>query len=471
MAVDDFNNIYINPLFSVFQLSLEECSGVLAHEATHIFRKHFFRVLDRDRYTWNIATDFNINMNLLRDGHKLPAEGCIPVNKGSRWVIPTATLKSLDPTYKGGEFDITDLAAEEIYAFLKKNVNMQQPGEGQGGQGGQPGEGQGGQGGQPGEGQGEGQPGEGQGGQPGEGQGGQGKGKVKNLDDHIYKDGGDGTPEVASVNGEELPGKFKPRDEATDKGEREAQAENIKKKSIEEANKEHKGGGGRGTGTGVPEDLQIEEKVPTVDWRTILRKYLTLGAKTYYDMKKPNKRALAAGYYAPRMVRVQNRLDALITLDTSGSISDGAIKVFVSEVLGIIKAAPHIRALIVFWESHAYSPLGSKPFFIQGDQMSLDQARKSLSSLRISRGGTNLSSVVPYYNKIKSTVPDFKPQVMVTFTDGMIEAYPQLPTDIPFDRRIFLINNLGGRGGSVLVGDDSIVKKAGKWVYGVKVEG
>jgi hypothetical protein len=409
-------------------------------------------------------------MNLLRDGHKLPAEGCIPAQKGSRWVIPTAVLKQFDATYKGGDFDITDLAAEEIYAFLKKNVNMQQQqqdgqgGEGEGGEG-QEGEGQGGEGqgqGQGGQGQGAG----GQGGQPGKGRG---SGKpVKNLDDHIYKDKGDERPGVATKNGEELPGKFTPKEDATDKGEREAQAENIKKQSIKEANK---GSNGRGTGSGIPQDLQIEEQVPTVDWRTILRKFLSLGSKAYYDMKKPNKRALAAGYYAPRMVKVQNSLDALITLDTSGSISDGAIKVFVNEVIGIIKAAPHIRALVVFWESHAYSPLGSKPFFIEGDNVSIDQARKALSSLKISRGGTLLSSVVPYYNKIKATVPDFKPKVMITFTDGFIEGKPQLPTDIPFDRRIFLINNLGGRAGQVLVGDDSIVKKVGKMVYGVKVEG
>jgi predicted metal-dependent peptidase len=300
--------------------------------------------------------------------------------------------------------------------------------------------------------------------------------KQQEMDQHIDTESGDSQPEgVSEVEGDgeksEVSGRFKKTDAETtqkSKGEKEAQATNITNQAAQEAKRESS----RGTGSGMPSELEIEIKAPSVNWKSVLRQFLSLGSKAYYNIKKPNKRALAAGYYAPKMERVYNKLDAVITLDTSGSISEGMIRTFVSEVVAIIKAAPNVRVLVIFWEAHAYSPLpGGEPFIIEASRMSIDQAEKNLKSLKISRGGTLLSSITSYYQKVKSTIPGFKPAVLITFTDGYIEEDPILPADIPFDKRVFLINNLSMSGQKTMAGDDSIVKKVGKHVMGVKVEG
>jgi len=433
MAVDDFHNIYINPFFALNELTLEEVSGVLAHEASHIYRKDFARRGNRDPQLWNVAADYVINKILLRDGHKLPSFGCLPVNKNNSWWIDFT-----DPlTGTHLKIDITDMMTEDVYDALlqnwKKNKEMQQLIQ-------------------------------------------KLIEKQQEMDQHIDTESGDSQPEgVSEVEGEggksEVSGRFKKTDAETtqkSKGEKEAQATNITNQAAQEAKKE----ASRGTGSGMPSELEIEIKAPSVNWKSVLRQFLSLGSKAYYNIKKPNKRALAAGYYAPKMERVYNKLDAVITLDTSGSITEGMVRTFVSEVVAIIKAAPNVRVLVIFWESHAYSPLpGGEPFIIEASRMSIDQAEKNLKSLKISRGGTLLSSITPYYQKVKSTIPGFKPAVLITFTDGYIEEDPILPADIPFDKRVFLINNLSMSGQKTMAGDDSIVKKVGKHVMGVKVEG
>lgn len=428
MAVDDFHNIYINPKFALNELTLEECSGVLAHEASHVYRRDFARRGNRDPQLWNVAADFVINKVLLRDGHKLPSFGCIPKLVGSNWWVDYQDQM----TGAHIKIDITDMMTEELYDLLlqnwKKNKEMQDLIK-----------------------------------------------KIieqqQEMDQHIDTEAGDSQPQGVSEveGGQEISGRFKPVKDGMGKGEKESQAGNITQQAAKDAQKE---GQGRGTGSGVPKEMEMEMKTPTVNWQNVLRQFLKQGSKSYYNIKKPNKRAMSAGYYAPRMERVYNKLDALITLDTSGSISEGMIKAFVSEVIGIIKAAPQVRALIVFWESYAYSPIPSgKPFIIEANKMSIDQALQQLNTLKVSRGGTLMSSVTDYYKKVKGTIPGFSPNVMITFTDGVIEANPKMPSDIPFEKRIFLINNLSGAGRDVMGGSDSIVKTVGKYVYSVKVEG
>jgi len=443
MAVDDNHNIYMNPNFTLNDMNLQETSGVLAHEASHVYRRDFARVKSRDRQIWNVASDYIINMNLTKDGHKLPKGGLIPKKIRDNWFIDESnafgTLK----------VDITDISTEELYDILLKKyksdseklkelidelIEKQEEFDEHIEEGG-----------------GQSQPGEGQPGQPGRGSGG-----IPIPVDIEGMDPGD------------VPGSFKPDPKGGTDAEKEAKAKNITQGALKDADDLRK----RGTDPGTPGELEIERKIATVDWHSILRTYLKKGSKSYYNIKRPNKRALAAGYYAPKMEQVYNKLDAVITLDTSGSISDGMINTFVSEVIAIIKAAPHVRALIIFWETYAYSPRkDGRPFIIEGSKQSIDDAQKQLSNLKVSRGGTYLSSITKYYNENKKFIPNFKPAVLITFTDGMIESDPVLPADIPFNNRVFLINNFNIKSAQSAVGDDSIVKRVGKHVYGVKVEG
>lgn len=75
MAVDGTNMYYDSKW--VNDLPLEELKGVLAHELLHVVYMHMLRVQDRDHKLWNVATDFAINRDLLKEGFKLPENGCI----------------------------------------------------------------------------------------------------------------------------------------------------------------------------------------------------------------------------------------------------------------------------------------------------------------------------------------------------------------------------------------------------------
>lgn len=445
MAVDDFSNVYINPYFALNELTLQETAGVLAHEASHVFSNDFFRRGSRDPQLWNVAADYVINKILLRDGHKLPVLGCLPKLKGNRWYIEEQDKL----TGNNLSIDITELTREEVYEQLRQNwekkkeiikqlVELQKQldehldGEMD----------------------------------PGEGSGSEGKGEKEG------KGKGSGGPDPVEIEGgEQIPGKYKPDREAPgepkkSQGEKEAKAKNATNKAIEDAKQD------RGTGSGIPTEMDMEVNAPTVNWRNILRQFLKLGAKSHYNIMRPNKRAMSAGYYAPRLEREQNKLDAVVTLDTSGSISDGMVKAFVSEVIGIIKTAPSLRVLIIFWESHGYSPRkDGKPMVIEGNKTSLAEAENQLKSVNISRGGTSLSSMTDYYNQVKSKLINFKPSVIITFTDGFIESDPRMPADIPFEKRVFLVNNFNIKGQKAMAGTDSVVKQVGKYVYGVKVDG
>jgi len=107
----DGTTMRYNPEFAD-SLTDSELAAVIAHEVMHCALLHIYRRNGRDMYTWNQATDYAINIELVKAGLRLP-EGCL-----------------LDNSYAG-------LSAETIYAQLqrKKQQKQQQSGQGQGKQG------------------------------------------------------------------------------------------------------------------------------------------------------------------------------------------------------------------------------------------------------------------------------------------------------------------------------------------------
>ncbi|MDH5633277.1 MAG: VWA-like domain-containing protein [Gammaproteobacteria bacterium] len=87
-----YNHDYIN------QLTLEECQFVLAHEALHCALSHFVRRQHRIKHRWDVACDYAINPLLIADGMKYP---------------PNALYM---PDYEG-------MTAEEIYPFIDEHNN------------------------------------------------------------------------------------------------------------------------------------------------------------------------------------------------------------------------------------------------------------------------------------------------------------------------------------------------------------
>lgn len=132
-------------------------------------------------------------------------------------------------------------------------------------------------------------------------------------------------PDVARHNGQDV----KPIDDF--------QRELIKRKVAEDIVNHAKSRGS------VPDDILrwaeaiIEHRVP---WNKILAKYLryavnTIAGKADYSFAKPNRRSpepfIFPGLVAPK-------LNVAIVVDTSGSISDEELSMFLAEIKGILKA-------------------------------------------------------------------------------------------------------------------------------------
>lgn len=130
MAVTKNLNLRINPKFLLIDLTIPQAAAVLIHEAMHRSMNSFPRLQHRDRFLWNIATDYFINMYIHMDfAHlkiRLPKGVMMPSKIGDRYVIKKykgAKLNNFD-TRIG--LDITELSAEALYEALLEIKNTNQ---------------------------------------------------------------------------------------------------------------------------------------------------------------------------------------------------------------------------------------------------------------------------------------------------------------------------------------------------------
>jgi len=408
MAVDDYSNIYINPKFVLDKLSSDEVIGVLAHEVMHVATMSFFRLRGRDMQLWNIATDYIMNRDLLESGLTLPSLGLIPKNSGDKYFVEAPGIAPID---------ITDETAEGLYDKLlqkikqiQKNVQANQPG------------------------------------QPGQGRGGRGGGgtvdelskKQRELDKHL-------TPEEADkIKPKDIPSDDpgykpnKPSEGQQPKTESQKRAEQLSKvqDSVQTAEKT------RGEGAGVPKSFDRKIFKPKTDWKRLLKHFISITTQSQYDWGRPQKRALAAGYYAPKVTQEKQDLDIVIAIDTSGSISGPIMNVFVNELLNILKSFKHVKMSLLLWHTSVY-----KEVDLDTKRKSFDQIKQELMNLPYKQGGTTISCIKQYLDKKKDEFE--KINGLLVFTDGEVEDNPQFPN---VKKKIFMITDGG---------TDEILKKYG----------
>lgn len=118
MATDG-KSLFYNAEF-VMEISDAQIRGVIVHEMLHVAWLHHTRRGNRDPKLWNVATDYVINANVIREGYELPDGALIDVKRFPH-----------------------DMPADAVYDILKReqDQNGGQPQQGQPGQG-QPGQGQ-----------------------------------------------------------------------------------------------------------------------------------------------------------------------------------------------------------------------------------------------------------------------------------------------------------------------------------------
>ena len=146
---------------------------------------------------------------------------------------------------------------------------------------------------------------------------------------------------------------------------------------------------------------------PQVDWREVLREFIqtTCTGSDYSTWKRPNRRYIGAGVYMPS--GISERIDELvIAIDTSGSISDTAVALFLSEVQSICTTVKPEKVRVLYWGHE-----------VVGDEVyELNELDTLVRSTKVrGGGGTDVECVTAYMDAHK-----ISPQAAIILTDGYL---------------------------------------------------
>ena len=282
----DGRRIVYNPSF-VEGLKPAELEGVLAHEVLHCALAHHCRRGQREPELWNEAADYAVNPILLASGV----------------VLPTGVL--VDPAF-------ADLSAEEIYARLR---NMRKGG----------------------------------GAPDSTGQSPSGAGVNASQSGSTAVGASGNQPEARTLR----PGAVgEVMDAVGEDGKSASQAERQRQErewsiAAEQAIRSAKACGHEPAG--VDRALE-EERKGTVDWRSVLRDFISASHPADYSWTPPNPRHVNRGVYLPSVVR-SGVGEILIAVDTSGSIGSEELDQFAGEITTIAEEVQPDRIHVVYCDA------------------------------------------------------------------------------------------------------------------------
>lgn len=396
MATDGKAILY-NPAY-VGKLPFEELTFVFIHEIMHNANMHFARqgnrkVIVQDQAgnkasLWNYATDYAINLQIKNMVSELSA---------SNVKVPSTVL--LDEKY-------ADMSAEQIYDILLKQLPPPPPG-GQKGQKGQQGGGQG-QKGQGGGGQGQPDDGDDDGDGEGEGEGNEGEGGSRGVmpgeltpgDDVRQAGEFDGKGKTIYEGDEEL------GDAKTD----DALAEKWREIRIKSHTK-LAGSGSQSLARWIGKLIK-----PKVDWKNELKKFVKEVFDIKYDYRNYSKRFQYQNVFIPG-IRMKDEntsvKQAVIAIDTSGSITDDLIGKFASELDSIFKTYK-VKFCTLIWCDDAITSV-----------QQFDTRNKFEIKKMKPKGGGGTSFIPPFVYIEKELIRKRQmPSFVIYFTD----AYGTFPT-------------------------------------------
>lgn len=160
--------------------------------------------------------------------------------------------------------------------------------------------------------------------------------------------------------------------------------------------------------SGVTGNRLLDELMQAkVDWREVLREFIqtTCTGNDYSTWKRPNRRYIGAGVYLPS--GISEKVDELvIAIDTSGSIPDSDLAVFLSEVQAICTTVKPDKVRILYW---GHEVVGDESYATH-ELDTLAQSTRPKGG-----GGTDVECVVEYMQRHQ-----IKPQATIIFTDGYL---------------------------------------------------
>ena len=170
-----------------------------------------------------------------------------------------------------------------------------------------------------------------------------------------------------------------------------------------------------GTGAGGADGMFGDLLAPAVDWRKVLREFVTetCAGRDESSWRKPNRRYLGMDIYMPSMVGT-TMTELVIGFDTSGSIFGGnEMTRFVSEIKTIIEDVKPSKVHVIYWDTA-----------VAGHQ-TFEDGQFAVQQLNIKGGGGTDGAVLFNYLRSKRTTP----QAIVQFTDGYVGDWGR--TDVP----------------------------------------
>lgn len=156
---------------------------------------------------------------------------------------------------------------------------------------------------------------------------------------------------------------------------------------------------------GVVQALQ-----PQVNWREVLREFMTslASGKDMSTWRKPARRWIDRGVYLPSTIS-ESVGKVVIAIDTSGSISNRELGVFLGEVQAICETVVPESVELIYWGSSV----------VAHESYDVDSLSGLLASTRpVGGGGTVLTCVSDYI-----TDNNIRPEVVVVLTDGYVSGW------------------------------------------------
>jgi predicted metal-dependent peptidase len=323
---------------------LEDVEFALANGAMHTVLRHQKRAGERYDWLWQLATDYTINSMLVRNGLSLPDRA------------------NYQDRFEG-------MYAEEVYEVLRSEIiNEELSGD-------------------------------------------------ENLKEQAHDEQGKSNNDRVSEEGkgteenEERPRQTAYSDAKNDSGNPEAPAEHREDEEpemdleaeermarefyeqlFEKMNRQ---------GT-LPRDLKLlvpEYFSHRVDWRERLYRYIADHAKSSFTFLPPNMKYLYRGIYLPSLS--SDLLRIVIAIDTSGSIDEKLLAIFLGEVQSITQQYPNYEIDIVTADMN----IQSHELFLPGETLNYEIK---------GRGGTDFRPVFDYIDR----QIDY-PTLLIYFTDGL----------------------------------------------------
>lgn len=148
---------------------------------------------------------------------------------------------------------------------------------------------------------------------------------------------------------------------------------------------------------------------PQLDWRSYLWRYLV---RTPTDFQGFDRRFVGRGLYLEGLQG--ESVSAYIAVDTSGSVRDRQLQLFINEVQGILAAYPHLECSLYYIDSDIHE----------------SYSLTATSTVPIPQGGGG-TSFVPFFERVEEIWDGHTQAVCIYLTDGYGEfptAAPELPT-------------------------------------------